>query len=310
MSIGQVIGLPVAGGQESGVPPVVTTIILNEVSQMQQLILAGTSQIVTVSIRNSTTGQGLTGLVFNSAGLTAYYTREATGAAVQIPLKTMTAGTWTVDGFVEVDATNQPGVYQIGVPNAVAAAGEVYADISLTGAANMFDVNFKVELVSQIDLGTDNRTLTSANAHTSGQTIAANAAIDTTGGSVDNVALVATTTTNTDQRGTDSAATAANLATLSAKVSTLAIPKNAIYLDFPILMLLTADNQPSVGLTVTGEVSIDGGAFADVTGTITELSDGFYSFDSSAADTNGNSIVWLFKGTDANNSSVAFQTVR
>ena len=310
MSIGQVIGLPVAGGQESGTPPVVTIIILNEVSQMQQLILGGTSQIVTVSIRNSTTGQGLTGLVFNTAGLTAYYTREATGTPVAITLATMTAGTWASGGFVEVDATNQKGIYQLGVPDALAAASELYADISLTGAANMFDTNVKIELVNQIDLGSDSRTLVSADAHTSGETIAANAAINTTAGSIDNVALVATTTTNTDMRGTDSAALATGLATLSAKVGTLAIPKNAIFADFNVLMLLTADNQPALLKTVTVERSIDGGAFAAATGSIAELSDGLYTFDSTAADTNGDSIVWLFKADDCNNAVVAFQTVR
>jgi len=441
--------LEVGGGAGSGT-------ILNEDSQMQQLILAGTSQLVTVSIKNATTGNGLTGLLFNTAGLTAYYTREATGTPVAITLATMTAGTWASGGFVELDAANQPGLYQLGVPDAVAAAGEVYADISLKGAANMFDVNFKVELINQIDLGSDNRVLNSADAHASGETITGIAGTKNTlddmndfNSASDDVAvvtLVNTTTANTDMRGTDSAATSANLAitdgkiddlqgasfdsatdsneairnrgdaawvtgaggsaptaeenriemdanstrlaaintdtdttipaqisalkdfdpanddvavvttvtnktgyalavtpptaienraemdsnstqlaailndtdisipaliaTLSAKTGTLAIPKNAIYLDFPILMLLTADNQPATGLTVTGERSIDGAAFEAVTGTITELSDGFYSFDSSAADTNGDSIVWLFKGTNANNSSVAFQTVR
>ena len=49
----------------------------------------------------------------------------------------------------------------------------------------------------------------------------AEASINTTGGAVDNVTLVATTTTNTDMRGTDSAATAANLATVDANVDTL-----------------------------------------------------------------------------------------
>lgn len=49
----------------------------------------------------------------------------------------------------------------------------------------------------------------------------AEASINTTGGAVDNVTLVATTTTNTDMRGTDSAATAASLATAQADLDIL-----------------------------------------------------------------------------------------
>lgn len=49
----------------------------------------------------------------------------------------------------------------------------------------------------------------------------AEASINTTGGAIDNVTLVATTTTNTDMRGTDSAATAASLATAQADLDIL-----------------------------------------------------------------------------------------
>lgn len=49
----------------------------------------------------------------------------------------------------------------------------------------------------------------------------AEASINTTAGAVDNVTLVATTTTNTDMRGTDSAATAASLATAQTDLDTI-----------------------------------------------------------------------------------------
>lgn len=51
----------------------------------------------------------------------------------------------------------------------------------------------------------------------------AEASIDTTAGAIDNVTLVATTTTNTDMRGTDSAATAAALATVDANVDAILV---------------------------------------------------------------------------------------
>ena len=56
--------------------------------------------------------------------------------------------------------------------------------------------------------------------------------------------------------------------------------------------------------------SIDGGGFESAEGTITEKSDGHYTFDAVANDTNGNVITWKFSATDANDSSVTFQTVR
>ena len=51
----------------------------------------------------------------------------------------------------------------------------------------------------------------------------AEASINTTGGAVDNVTLVGTTTTNTDMRGTDSAATATALATVDTNVDAILV---------------------------------------------------------------------------------------
>lgn len=85
----------------------------------------------------STSGAGLTGLVFNSAGLTCYYSRPG-AVPLQIPLVTQTVtGAHTDGGFKEVDATNKPGVYRLDVPDAMVAAGVNSAYVFLQGAANM-----------------------------------------------------------------------------------------------------------------------------------------------------------------------------
>ena len=84
-----------------------------------------TSRIEYVFIQDSsvTTGAGLTGLVFNSASLVASYARTA-GARVAITLATQTVtGAFSSGGFVEVDATNMPGVYRVDVPDAAFATG-------------------------------------------------------------------------------------------------------------------------------------------------------------------------------------------
>lgn len=114
-------------------------------------ILAGTtSKLLDLFAQDSSvaTGAGLTGLVFNTASLTAYYYREGAASAVAITLATMTLGTWATGGFIVVDATNLPGVYQLGIPNAALAAGAKSVLIMLKGAANLAPIVLEIELTA------------------------------------------------------------------------------------------------------------------------------------------------------------------
>jgi hypothetical protein len=107
------------------------------------------SQLATIFVQNSslTTGAGLTGLAYNTASLTAYYFRQGDASSTQIVLATMTLGTWATSGFIVVDATHMPGVYQIGIPNAaLTALGSVV--IVLQGAANMAPVVLEIQVVA------------------------------------------------------------------------------------------------------------------------------------------------------------------
>jgi hypothetical protein len=74
-------------------------------------ILAGsTDQTVDVFIQD-VNGSPLTGLVYNSSGLTCYYRKGAAGSATALTLATQTVGGAHSDGgFVAVDGTNMPGV--------------------------------------------------------------------------------------------------------------------------------------------------------------------------------------------------------
>lgn len=114
-----------------------------------------TSRIVQVFIEDATspTGAGLTGLVYNSAGLTAYYNRSNASSAVAISLATMTAGTWASGGFKEVDGTNMPGVYQLGLPDAALASGARSCLVQLKGAANMVPCEVVIDLTT-LDVNT------------------------------------------------------------------------------------------------------------------------------------------------------------
>jgi hypothetical protein len=118
----------------------------------KQLVqINNTSRTEYVFIQNSSvsTGAGLTGLVFNSAGLTADYCVER-GARVNIPLVTQTAtGAYSSGGFVAVDGTNMPGLYRFDIPNAVfATAGTDKAIVMLKGATNMAPVLLEYQIVA------------------------------------------------------------------------------------------------------------------------------------------------------------------
>lgn len=115
--------------------------------------VSATSQILQIFIADSssTTGGGLTGLVFNSAGLTAYYHKDIDTTATAITLVTMTVGTFTSSGFKEIDATNMPGWYQLCLPNAALSSGSSVV-IHLKGATNMAPLPIEIDLDSQVDV--------------------------------------------------------------------------------------------------------------------------------------------------------------
>lgn len=123
-----------------------------------------TSQIFQVFIRDSssTTGAGLTGLVFNTASLVAYYHRDTDTTATAISLVTMTVGTFTSSGLKEIDATNMPGWYQLCPPNAALASGAASVAIHLKGATNMAPLPIEVDLDAQVDVTLWNGTAVSS----------------------------------------------------------------------------------------------------------------------------------------------------
>lgn len=115
---------------------------------MSEYVYAGlTSQTVDILIldSSSTVGAGLSGLVFNSAGLVASYRQGATGARAPLGLATQTVGgAWTSGGFVEIDPTNMKGVYRLDLSDAMVNA-EGFVTLSLYGATNMVPVNLRID---------------------------------------------------------------------------------------------------------------------------------------------------------------------
>ncbi|RLB94231.1 MAG: hypothetical protein DRH26_01780 [Deltaproteobacteria bacterium] len=91
-------------------------------------------------------GNGKTGLAYNTASFVCHYMRETDDVSTEITLADGTLGTWGSGDFKEVDATDLPGVYQFGIPNAVLATGEESAKIVFTGAASTDDFNLDIHL--------------------------------------------------------------------------------------------------------------------------------------------------------------------
>jgi len=221
---------------------------------MKLKLKAGTtSKLARIFIQDSsaTDGSGLTALVHNSSGLTWYWIQEGDASATQVTLATMTVGTWASGGFREVDATNMPGVYEIGIPNAAIDANGT-THMLLKGATNMAPVAIEIECdaIDYVDSvragltalpnaeadaagglpisdagGLDMDGLSSHSAAdvwtavTRTLTSATNLTSDgsaitmSASGIVGTVNVVNTTTTNTDMRGTDNALLAANAPT-------------------------------------------------------------------------------------------------
>lgn len=101
---------------------------------------------VRIDDSSSTTGAGLTGLAWNTAGLVFYYYRDGDTSAQAVTITNPPAlGTYTSGGFKEVDATNLPGVYEVGIPSAALSTGELVV-VGLKGAANMVPVVLQIEL--------------------------------------------------------------------------------------------------------------------------------------------------------------------
>ena len=105
---------------------------------MKQEVKQGQTDYSVLILIRDTDGAPKTGLVFNSAGIDVCYTRVETdndvvltaGAPVDLVTPALTDPhlDW---GFLQVDATNAPGVYRLDLPDAVFASGAWSAIVSL-----------------------------------------------------------------------------------------------------------------------------------------------------------------------------------
>lgn len=104
-----------------------------------------TNVTINAIIKDASNG-GVTGLVFDTSGLTCYYVRPGE-TAVQLALVTQTVtGSHSDGGFVEIDATNMPGVYRLDLSDAILTSGVNAVILMLQGAAGMVPSGNEIQL--------------------------------------------------------------------------------------------------------------------------------------------------------------------
>lgn len=103
--------------------------------------------VIFVQNATSTIGGGLTGLTASSSGLSWYYFKSsATVSALVSIVASANIGTYTAGGWKEIDATNLPGFYELGVPDSCFNGGANWVVMEIMGAANMVPVTVEFEL--------------------------------------------------------------------------------------------------------------------------------------------------------------------
>lgn len=87
------------------------------------------------------------------------------------------------------------------------------------------------------------------------------------------------------------------------------IPKSTAKNNIPVLMVDSTDHvTPKTGLTVTAQVSKDAAAFASASGSVAEISNGWYQFDAAAGDMSGDILIFRFTATGADATQITFFT--
>lgn len=257
--------------------------------------VGATSQILQIFIADSssTTGAGLTGLVFNTASLVAYYHRDTDTTATAISLVTMTVGTFTSSGFKEIDATNMPGWYQFCPPNAALASGAASVAFNLKGATNMAPLPIEIDLDTQVDTKFWNGTAVSSPA-TAGIP-------DVNVKNMNNVAATSVTTINANQGTTQPLNFTGTAGSALVKVDVTDIATAAVATGTAQLGV----NVVNWGATAVGTIPPDvtfirsGTAQAGAASTIT--------LDSGASATNNlyqNCVIFIRSGTGVGQSNI------
>jgi hypothetical protein len=106
---------------------------------------------VTVNIyRESTTVATVPATNTSFANGLKFVYRRNNGSLVSVQPRTHTLGVYTSGGITEIDAVNQPGWYEVCVPDAALAIGAEYVDICIESTGNVSPLKWTIELTSDV----------------------------------------------------------------------------------------------------------------------------------------------------------------
>lgn len=120
-------------------------LLLTQSAYAEKILAGSTDVIVPLQVTDTSDQSELTGLLYNTSGLSCTYQREGS-AVTAMTLVTATANTHTDNGFIATDGTNSPGEYQVMPPDAAFAAGVDYVIVGCHGATNMARTATKIYL--------------------------------------------------------------------------------------------------------------------------------------------------------------------
>lgn len=211
--------------------------------QLVQLNNTSRSEYIFIQNSSSTTGAGLTGLTYLSAGLTAAHVVErGTAASIGFASLASASAAWSSGGFVEVDAALMPGVYRFDVPNVVFATADKSV-VMLKGATNMAPVVLEYQIVG----------FNPDDAVRLGLTAIPNVAQGTTGAiSTGNATGQVTVVTNNDKTGYSLTTAPLNTAQTASAVWDALLASYTTANSFGARIVRTISTSPSNQVTITG----------------------------------------------------------
>jgi hypothetical protein len=254
-----------------------------------------------------------TGVVWNSAGIDLWYRRPGAVHSSITEATQTESGAHTDGGFVHIS----DGYYRLDLPDAAVASGVDYVDVGGT-VTGMVVMGGRIRL-TDIDLDDATRggmsALPSVAAGAAGglpDDTDANGRVRIVDGTAAGELNTVSGTVQVDMAQTLPGSPTADTIGDALKQATReeAPKKNVALSDIPFYLVSSSDHvTPVTSATVTEEVSKDGAAFAAAAGTTTEISDGVYAFDATAADMNADVVVFKFTATGADPVVVAIATV-
>lgn len=247
----------------------------------------------------------LSGTDFNTVGSFGKLVKDYLDAAVSTRLAASgyTAPDNTTIGTISTNiGANGAGLTAIGdtrlgnldaaVSTRLATAGYTAAP---TAAQNRIEMDTNSTKLAHLDADVSSRLATAG--YTAPDNASASSAASSAATAATQATNAATQTTAANIRTAVGLASANLDSQLGAIPTTFRLKKNTAFSGFSLVMFNTS-GVAATGKTVSGSVSIDGGAFGTLTNSVSEIGSGAYKVNLAAADTNGNDLLFLFTATD------------